>query len=494
MGDATSPYSISEGGHVVIDKDISVISTDSTAITSAHQNVSVSVFGTVASLGSAIDLDATNAGHAYRVDIGKTGTVTSDDYTLYIGSTSDPDPTGDFIEVHNDGTISSALAIAVCLFYSQTVNVVNHGDIFSNGDDGFSNAVLFIADVDISLVNTGTISSVSNFGINGAIYAAAVSTSGVSGVSYVMNSGTITGLTYSYFNDTTGSETLINTGLMNGSVEMSAAVGGELLNSGQIIGDVNMYGGDDIYSASLSGSVTGAVYGGDGYDSLTGADQNDRLNGGNDNDTLSGAAGDDGLFGGEGSDTLFGGRGADLMIGDNGGDVMYGGADEDVMYGGNGADTMRGKADDDVIYGGKGGDDLYGGAGDDLIHGDKNGDVIHGNAGDDVIYGDEGTDTLYGGSGADTFVFASLGDSGTGSSKDVIGDFSRGEDLVDLTGIANDISFVASGGFDGTAHQLTFSVVGAGVLLKYDSDGDTTVDMQVLLTGLTDFSASDLLL
>ena len=70
-------------------------------------------------------------------------------------------------------------------------------------------------------------------------------------------------------------------------------------------------------------------------------------------------------------------------------------------------------------------DRLLGGAGNDTLKGFK---------GDDHIQGNGGADHLFGGDGSDTFVYAKVSDS-TPAAPDVIHNFARGIDKIDLTAI-----------------------------------------------------------
>ncbi|PVE23872.1 hypothetical protein DC522_13820 [Microvirga sp. KLBC 81] len=94
-----------------------------------------------------------------------------------------------------------------------------------------------------------------------------------------------------------------------------------------------------------------------------------------------------------------------------------------------------GGKNDDVIYGRSGKDSLKGNDGDDVLIGGGGKDVLSGGNGDDKLVGGAGVDTLTGGIGGDTFVFSSRSDTGFGKSRDVIADFNRGEDWIDLSGI-----------------------------------------------------------
>lgn len=114
-----------------------------------------------------------------------------------------------------------------------------------------------------------------------------------------------------------------------------------------------------------------------------------------------------------------------------------------------------------------------------------------GGAGADTLDGGSGRDRLAGGSGDDVFVFSSLADSGTtGTTRDVILDFVRGEDTIDLSAIdavtgggGDAFTFIGTSGFSGTAGELRAVALGANTLLSADVNGDAAVDFTVLMMG-----------
>jgi Ca2+-binding RTX toxin-like protein len=219
---------------------------------------------------------------------------------------------------------------------------------------------------------------------------------------------------------------------------------------------------------------------GGGDDTVHGGAGNDNLYGQDGNDTLYGDAGIDYLVGGIGNDTLDGGAGPDALYGEDGNDTLWGGTtfDTDILVGGNGDDVLHGDSglgDYDRMDGGPGNDSYYVDTGDDLtfeaagggtdtvyanVAGANNGvylyanvenlvllgtttfgvgnelaNVLTGNAsgnwllggdGNDTINGKAGNDVLFGQGGNDTFVF----EHGTGG--DVIGDFTHGQDKIDV--------------------------------------------------------------
>lgn len=301
----------------------------------------------------------------------------------------------------------------------------------------------------------------------------------------VMNTGQMTSATDVIYSNTTtpagAGLTLFNEGLiasLSGQSRVPVAVnlldGGRandrIVNSGTIIGDIRLGGGNDTFDGR-GGTVEGAIVGGRGNDlfivdqadtviveragegtdtihawvdftmpshieqmdlmgpairGVGNRDDNLILGNARDNvlyglggaDMLFGDLGDDTLYGGAGNDTLFGGEGADLLDGGAGNDALNGQDGEDLIYGRNGRDTLAGGAGNDTIYGGRDNDTIFGGDDDDVLHGGAGNDDIDGGEGDDMIFGGTGNDrlfgvsgddTLYGGSGNDT-LFGGAGD------------------------------------------------------------------------------------
>jgi serralysin len=128
-------------------------------------------------------------------------------------------------------------------------------------------------------------------------------------------------------------------------------------------------------------------------------------------------------------------------------------------------------------------------------------DTLVGGYGNDVLHGGAGTDRLTGGSGYDTFVFRD-GDSGTGTARDTITDFTRGQDRIDLSGMDANLNtagvddafnFIGSQAFTGVAGQLR---VQAG-LVQGDTNGDGVADFEIAVkvgTLSVTLAASDFLL
>ena len=177
--------------------------------------------------------------------------------------------------------------------------------------------------------------------------------------------------------------------------------------------------------------------------------------------------------------------------GGSGNDRLTGGGGHDVLHGGGGHDTLRGGGGNDVLNGGAGRDDLQGGSGED---------VLNGGSGRDRLQGGTGRDVLTGGADADIFFYAAVAESRPGAaSRDVITDFQRGQDRIDLGAIDTDphrrgdqdfvwIGQRAFGGGD----EVRFQRQDGGILVQADIDGDRRADFEIFLYGLRSLSASDL--
>lgn len=301
-------------------------------------------------------------------------------------------------------------------------------------------------------------------------------------------------------------------------------------------------GNDDI----TAGAGNDLIVGGSGRDSLFGEDGDDRLDGGAGNDFMSGNAGHDRISGGSGADAIVGDTGNDTILGGDGGDLIVAGEDDDDVFGGAGNDTLSGDDGADEIDGGTGHDDLNGdlgedtlggGAGNDRLGGGENDDLLSGAAGRDRLFGDEGDDLLAGGRGSD-MLFGGDGDDvlqgnedndtligGAGSDRlsgntgadvfrfrrpadslkddpDVILDFARGTDRIDLAGLDarsditgnNRFSFIGTDAFSGTSGELRASSGAEGLVVEADLDGDGTADFHLILTGIARLTGGDFLL
>jgi VCBS repeat-containing protein len=228
---------------------------------------------------------------------------------------------------------------------------------------------------------------------------------------------------------------------------------------------------------------------------IKGSKGDDVLVGTNRSDAIFGRSGNDVLLGRSGNDKLDGGKGNDKLLGGKGDDVLLGGSGNDELYGGKGSDKLLGGSGNDELYGGKGHDKLDGGKGDDLLAGGEGNDRLDGGKGDDVLVGGAGADRLTGGKGKDVFVFHATAASSDSSwaALDVITDFRRGEDKMDLTSLLG-ATELAWGGTAPTAYGAWHEVRGCETFVFADVDGDaTTAELVVRLKGGHELDPTDFL-
>ena len=272
-----------------------------------------------------------------------------------------------------------------------------------------------------------------------------------------------------------------------------------------------------------------------GADLLAGRGDDDDLFGGWGDDTLDGGTGDDWMQGGAGDDVYFvddaddfvietAGRGSDVVLSSiryrlpnqveglaltGRGDLTgIGNAAVNAITGNTGDNILLGLAGNDLVRSrvsysldanvealtltGSGATDGVGNALANTLRGNANSNVLIGAAGrdtlvggadDDILIGGSGPDLLRGSAGLDSFVFRTPGEAGFGAARDRIGDFTLGEDWIDLadidarTGIAGDqaFSFIGRAGFGGNGGELRY---GGGVVAG-DVNGDSRADFQI---------------
>jgi Ca2+-binding RTX toxin-like protein len=118
-----------------------------------------------------------------------------------------------------------------------------------------------------------------------------------------------------------------------------------------------------------------------------------------------------------------------------------------------------------------------------------------------VLVGGSGRDFMTGGDGNNTFVFTATSDSTTSTATaDVIVDFKPGQDVIDFSaidasGAAGDQAFLWGGNTGATiANSVTWSQSGGNTIVRFDSTGNATADMVVVLTGIHNLQQSDFIL
>ena len=394
----------------------------------------------------------------------------------------------------NSGTIEGgAAAFAVYMAGSGTQKLLVNTGVIQSLATGTGIAVQVVGDNLTTIDNAGTIRSVSGVAIDASVAAGAI---------HLTNAGTITSaLSVCYSIAGTGqADTIINTGQINGSV--------------------NLGNGADLFDG-IGGFVGGTVFGGDGDDiyrisdplarlfEAVGQGAADRIDstvsfslaatGEVENLTLLGTATDG--YGNALANTMIGNGQGNMLAGRAGNDTLSGADGNDQLRGDAGNDFLYGGDEDDTLRGGLGNDTIYGGDGDDKLGGDAGNDLLVGAGGEDLIHGAAGRDVLNGGADADVFLYRFVADSGPGAAlRDAIQGFEAGLDQIDLRQIdANSIltgnqafSFIGAAAFTGVAGQLRL-VSGANSFLLGDENGNGVADFEIALIAFAP-SVNDILL
>ncbi|MCD6078165.1 MAG: hypothetical protein K0R89_2103 [Ramlibacter sp.] len=143
-------------------------------------------------------------------------------------------------------------------------------------------------------------------------------------------------------------------------------------------------------------------------------------------------------------------------------------------------------------------DKMRGFGGNDKLSGNAGNDMLQGDGGNDILTGGAGADTLSGNSGADVFDYNLVTES-RGRAVDLIIDFVRGQDKIDLSGIDANVAAVGNQAFNGLikagveftrAGQLRFV---DGVLMG-NTDTDAAAEFAIVLNGVTALNVADFVL
>lgn len=230
---------------------------------------------------------------------------------------------------------------------------------------------------------------------------------------------------------------------------------------------------------------------------------------------LNGNGLDNVIYAGTGDNHMNAGKGVDTVsyefgVTGDAGVVVNLGAGGKVNTGGSGRDHLVhfenavGSVNDDLLCGNKGDNVLDGLGGNDSLVGGAGSDTLFGNDGDDLLVGGVGSDALEGGAGNDTFDFNGVADLSTdAAATDVIEDFVRGEDRIDLSGIDaiagttldEGFTFIGDTDFSSTdaSGQLRYSFdAEAGVgYLSGSTDADADAEFVVQVVGVAELDAAD---
>ena len=414
-------------------------------------------------------------------------------------------------------------------------NVVNTGTIMTSGDSGGQAQSAFDLSHTATITNSGTISTA--FTTYTGFTSTTVATIQSDDDLTVNNSGDIlsgNGVAIASFIFSGETFDLTNSGYIEGDIyggDNSASID-TVINSGRVDGNITLNDGDDTYDGR-GGSVQGTIDGGEGADILdvrngfvagevlgglgddiyyvsdadtalveNASEGTDRVFSeadvfilGENFENLTLIGGDTDGIGNSDSNNILGSIGDNVIRGNDGLDTVNGGGGDDIVYGNGGGDEVRGGGGRDVLRGGSEGDNLIAGSGADQLFGGEGVDELFGGNGRDMLKGGLGRDTMTGGDGADTFVFDRVNES-VNSDSDRILDFTSGEDAIDLSGMAAQLTFVGGAAFSGTGAEVRVTVSGSGdTLVRVDADGNGTTDMKIVLEGLaTGIEAYDLIL
>ncbi|MET0744603.1 MAG: cadherin domain-containing protein [Microvirga sp.] len=146
---------------------------------------------------------------------------------------------------------------------------------------------------------------------------------------------------------------------------------------------------------------------------------------------------------------------------------------------------------------------LIGGPAKETLIGLAGNDILMGGAGKDVLVGGLGRDVMTGGSGADVFDFNLVKETGrTGATRDVITDFRRDIDHIDLRTIDartdlpgnNAFGFIGFNPFSGHSGELRLKDSGSNIIVQGDRNGDGRSDFEIVVKEVATLHAGDFLL
>ena len=275
-----------------------------------------------------------------------------------------------------------------------------------------------------------------------------------------------------------------------GSDTMVGGVGNDtyyVRDSGDVVTEVSGEGTDTVYSYlgsyTLSTNVENAHIKSTGQANLTGNSRNNVIYAGKGNNVLDGGAGGDTLS---------------YNSGHTAGVKVSLALTTAQTTGGSGTDTIK---NFEHLSGTKYADQLTGNSGANKLTGYDGNDTLDGGAGNDTLVGGVGKDVLIGGAGNDIFDFDFLSEMGnTTATCDIIKDFVRGYDKIDLSTLDANTATAVDDAFIGVLidGNASFTKVGqlklVGDVLYGNMNNDSQAEFAIQVVGVTALNASDFIL
>ncbi|WP_085725525.1 S-layer family protein [Pseudomonas sp. R37(2017)] len=424
---------------------------------------------------------------------------------------------------------------------SDAYHVENAGDVViesnattsTGGSDtvySYLSAYTLGANVENGSIVAAGIAALTGNSLNNTLYAGAGNnvlngSTGIDTLSYAFATAAVTanlGLTTAQATGGSGADTLLNFENLTGSNYHDKLTGSSLANTlnGGLGNDTlngaagadRLIGGDgsDLYYVDNTGDVvietnaTTSTGGSDTVYSFLGA----YSLGANVESGRLLATGVASLTGNSLDNTLYAGAGNNVLNGSTGVDTasyLYAGSAVTASLavtttqatGGSGADTLIAVEN---LTGSNYNDRLTGNAAANLLNGGAGNDTLLGGGGNDILIGGTGKDGLTGGVGNDIFDFNALSETGlTSATWDIITDFTRGADKIDLstldanTATATNEAFasiIGSTAAFSAAGQLKF----AGGVLYGNTDADSAAEFAIQVVGIGSITTADLML